>query len=70
MSTPGTYPTLGIARLGHFGGIHDCRVGYLRMGYTDWDLTEPFSKKNIPYSKKTSYGGKKWDYVNSPKRID
>jgi len=67
MST-GTYPIIGIARMGHSGDIRDCRCGFVRMGYIDWDLlsqpsepkTEQYSNKKSPYSPKTG------NYTNSP----
>lgn len=85
MST-GTYPTIGIARMGHSGDIRDCRCGFVRMGFIDWDLlnvfsnpkTEQYSEKTNPYSdksgiyseKSSQYSKKTGNYVNSPNKLE
>ena len=68
----GTYPTIGIARMGHDGDIRDCRCGFCRVGYTDWDLTSIESTpKTSPYSNKTSpYTNKTSQYTNQPNQLD
>jgi len=66
-----TYPTIGIARMGHSGDIHDCRVNFIRLDYYDWDLTsQPSEAKTKGYSDKSSqYSTKTGNYTNQPNRI-
>lgn len=68
----GTYPTIGIARMGHSGDIHDCRCGFIRMDYYDWDLTsQPSESKTNQYSnKKSPYTAKTGNYTNSPNTLN
>jgi len=66
-----TYPNIGIARMGHSGDIHDCRCGFVRMGYSDWDMSSQVQTKKDDYSNKVnSYTSKTGVYVNSPNKLN
>jgi len=43
------HPKIGIARFAHKFDIHDCRVGFVRVGYYDWNTngkTKSVKKQN------------------------
>ena len=67
-----TYPTIGIARIGHSGDIRDCRCNFVRMGYSDWDMASQVQTTKIDqYSNKAnSYTTKTGVYVNSPNKLN